>query len=146
MLLLMGFSTYSNSRKRWKTGLIEYKPWCWRIRKLGFLKFPQFHIMSDCEDSLSDKVFLPGTKFMTKKCSYLCNKILFILSVGNMFPGLNSNKNCKALLDLHHSPDLTTVFGTNRSYLPTPRFAQILLNMQKYFPNHWSMEIILHMG
>ena len=39
------------------------------------------------------------------------------------------------------SPESPTVFWTNLTCLPAPRFCQILPNMQQYFPNHWSMEI-----
>ena len=50
---------------------------------------------------------------------------------------LNEGKNCKILLGFRPLPDLqTTVFGTNLTFLPIPRFARILPNMQKSFPNH----------
>ena len=47
---------------------------------------------------------------------------------------LKWRKNCKIFLRLHCLPNLPTVFGTNLHCLSTPRFAQILFNMEKYFP------------
>ena len=36
-------------------------------------------------------------------------------------------------------PNHSTLFGTILKYLPTPRIAGVLLNMQ-YFSSHWSMQ------
>ena len=47
---------------------------------------------------------------------------------------------------IHHDqcisthPEHPTIFGTNQTCLRTPRFVQILPNMQ-YFPNHWWLQI-----
>ena len=59
---------------------------------------------------------------------------------------LNEEENCKSFLGLRHLPDHPTVFGTNLICLAMPRFARIFSNMQKYFPNHWSIQIFFISG
>ena len=62
-----------------------------------------------------------------------------------IFPSLKDGENCKTFLASRLVPDPPTIFGTNQTCLPTPRFAQILPSMQT-FPNHWSMQIFLPSG
>ena len=43
-------------------------------------------------------------------------------------------------------PDPSNVFGTNSTCLPTPGFARILSNIQKYSLNLWVIQIIFISG
>ena len=59
-----------------------------------------------------------------------------------LFRNLKEGKNCTIFFASRLSP---TTFGTNQTYSPTPRIAQILPNTQ-YLPNHWSMQIFFTSG
>ena len=57
-----------------------------------------------------------------------------------------NEKKSKIYLRLRRFPDLPTVFGTSLTSLPMPRFTWILPHMQKYFANHWSIQIFFTSG
>ena len=129
-LLSMDFSIYSNSRKIWKVGFSDIHvgytpifPIPLRVEKLRFMKFPWFHILSDCENSLSDTVCLQETQFMIKFPVFKKKKYLYLYNNLN-FPSLIENKTCKFFLEFHQSLDRTTASGINHTYLITPHFAR----------------------
>ena len=77
MLLHLDFSILPNSLKRLKIGILNISLGCTskffriplRVGKLGFFKFPCFHILSDCDACLSSTV----CDGQGEQCSYLFN-------------------------------------------------------------------------
>ena len=91
------------------------------MKKLGFLKSPWFHTLSDCEDSLLDPVFLWGSQFMINlpvfkenKFSYLYKSFVSVLMLEIIFP-LNESKNCKIFLVLHCPLDHMTFYSNGNT-------------------------------
>lgn len=79
--------------------------------------------------------------FKKKKYSYFYNNFVSVQVPEIMFPNLNQSNSCKIFLGWH-KPRLRK-FGINHTCSSTPYFARILPNMQKYFPNHWLIQISL---
>ena len=82
--------------------------------------------------------------FKKKKYSYFYNNFVSVQVPEIMFPNLNQSNSCKIFLGWH-KPRLRK-FGINHTCSSTPYFARILPNMQKYFPNQWSMLIFFISG
>ena len=57
-----------------------------------------------------------------------------------------SKKKLQNVSRVGSTPRPPTVFGTNLTYLPMHRFAQILYSIQKYFPIHWLIHIFFTCG
>ena len=70
--------------------------------------------------------------------------------LGKLFLSLNESKNSQLFLGWHRPsdppPPPPNKFRTNHTCLPTPCFARTVLNMQQYFHNHRSLQIIFTSG
>ena len=67
--------------------------------------------------------------------------------LGILFLSLNESKNSQLSwggTDPQNPPP--NKFRTNHTCLPTPCFARTVLNMQQYFHNHRSVQIVLLLG
>ena len=77
------------------------------------------------------------------QCSRKINVLIYIKQ---FCVSLNEGKICTIFLGLHCLPDPITEFEINLTCLPSPCFARILCNMQKYFSNHWSIQMFFTSG
>ena len=100
-----------------------------------FSLLPWFHILLNCESSLSGTVCRreSRTQFMIKLPVFKEKKHSY----------LHNNYVCWGCAS---SQNLPLVFGTNLTCLPIPRFARIPSNIQKYFLNLWSVMIFFTSG
>ena len=125
---------------------------------MGFLKTPCLHILSDGENSLSVRQWhmrgganLRLNYHFSGKNVYIIMQVTILCqfkSLEILFPNINESINYKFLLWLRCLPPRPTSYLQYKRKCicgPRPRFAWILPNMQYYFPNHWSMQIIFYL-
>ena len=105
---------------------------------MRFLRSPWFHILLDCEDSLSDTVCLCNKQGpnLWLNCHFFYERemIIFLQCLCNNFVSVS-------VLEIL----LPSLHGTTQTCWPTPCLARILLNLQ-YFSNHWSMQVFFAFG
>ena len=91
--------------------------------KLGFLKFPCFHILPDCEDCFPGRVYV-----ISRGANIHFLTILRQFRYWKHFPSLISNFSWGCTDPT--TPDPPAAFGMNHYCLLMPHFTQILPNIQ----------------
>ena len=104
---------------------------------MEFLKSHWFHILLDCEDSLSGTIYLLKREkdpniYIRILCQFKYWKYCFQL-----------RGNIAKFTWCCNSPIHPSIIWTNQTCLPTSCFDEIVPSVQ-YFPNHWPMEIFFY--